>query len=76
MAAAQPARDRMNGRHQIRNRLRPCRFEMLLLGWRERLQVARHLQVTGRNEYQPFVLGTPLEFEQSLYGDAIVRITP
>jgi hypothetical protein len=75
MTAAQPARRGMKGRHEISDRLRPRYFELLLLRWRDRLQIARHLPVTGRDEYQPLVLRALLEFEQALHRAAIVRIT-
>jgi hypothetical protein len=65
----------MKGRHEISDRLRPRYFELLLLGWRDRLQIARHLPVTRRDEYQTLVLRALLEFEQALHRDAIVRIT-
>src|ERR1039458_8097306 len=75
MTAAQPARRGMKGRHEISDRLRPRYFELLLLGWRDRLQIARHLPVTRRDEYQTLVLRALLDFEQSLHRDAIDRIT-
>ena len=49
-------------------------MELLLLIWREWLQIARDLPITCRNQNQPFVLRTLLELKQALHRAAIVRI--
>lgn len=71
---AQPARCGTAGRHQAGYRLSARLAESLLFGWRERLQIACHLPVIGRNDDQSFVLRAPLDLEQTLYRDAIVRV--
>jgi len=59
MITAQPARRGMQGRHQISDGLRSRNFELLLLGRCDRVQIARYLPVTRRDEDQPFVLRAP-----------------
>lgn len=71
---AQPARRRVPGRHQAGDRLCTCLAELLLLVWRERLQIANYLLITGRDYDQSLVLRSTFELEQPLYCDAIVRI--
>ena len=66
----------MTGWHQIGDRLCASRAELNLLVWRERLQIARHLPVAGRDDDQPFMLRASFELEQALYRRAIARITP
>lgn len=74
MFAAQPARRGMQDRHKIGDSLRSCSFKLVLLCGCKRLQIARHLSVSGRDQDQPFVLRAPLEFEQALYRVAIVWV--
>jgi len=64
----------MQGRHQIGDGLCSRNFKLVLLRGRERMQIARHLPVTGRDQDQAFVLRALLEPEQTLHRAAIVRI--
>jgi len=72
--AAQPARRGVNCGHQIGDRLCASLAEFLLLVWRERLQIACHLPVIGCDDDQALVLRPPLEPEQALYRDSIIRV--
>jgi hypothetical protein len=49
-------------------------LQLVLIGRRERLQVALHLPIVGRDENETLVLRAPLEFEYALHGFAITRI--
>ncbi len=60
--------------HEAGNRLRARFVQSLLLRRRERLQITRHLPITGCDEDQPFALRALLEFEQALHGSAIIRV--
>ena len=51
-----------------------CLAELLLLVRRERLQIAGYLPITCRDDDQSFGLWAPIELEQPLYRNAIVRI--
>ncbi len=70
---AQPARAGGFDRHQIRDGLRAIVLQSLLFGQRQRLNVARHLLVTGCDQDQALTLRTLLEPEDTPHRTTISR---
>lgn len=73
--SAQPARAGGFHRHQIRDSLRAIVLQPGLFISCNRLQVTRDLMIVRSNDNKTFALRALLEFEDTLNGLAIVRIT-